>query len=109
MKQGRRTVLFDTDEHIRHDARREDFDGLRAAFLKEQGTVTAGNASGINDAAAALVLASEAAVQKHGLAPLARLVSYAHAGVEPAYMGSSRCRPRGRRWRGRGSASATSR
>ena len=87
VKQGRKTVRFETDEHIRHDARREEFDGLRTVFVKEHGTVTAGNASGINDAAAALVLASEDAVRRHGLAPLARLVGYAHAGVEPAYMG----------------------
>jgi acetyl-CoA C-acetyltransferase len=87
VKAGRKTVTFNADEHIRHDAKREDFAGLRPAFQKENGTVTAGNASSLNDAAAAVVLASEDAVQKHGLKPLARLVSYAHAGVEPAYMG----------------------
>ena len=87
IRQGRKTVRFDSDEHIRHDARREEFDGLRTVFVKERGTVTAGNASGINDAAAALVLASGEAVRRHGLTPLARFVAYAHAGVEPAYMG----------------------
>ena len=87
VKAGRKTILFDTDEHIRHGARREDFDGLRPVFQKQDGTVTAGNASGLNDAAAMVVLASEEAVRGHGLTPLARLVSYGHAGVEPDYMG----------------------
>ena len=65
----------------------ETLAGLRPAFKKDGGTVTAGNASGINDGAAATILASEAAVKEHGLKPLARLVSYGHAGVDPAYMG----------------------
>ena len=86
-RHGRKTVTFDSDEHVRHDLRREDLDRLRPAFQPEGGVVTAGNASGINDAAAALVLASGAAVARHGLKPLARLVAYGHAGVEPAYMG----------------------
>ncbi|RXR29317.1 beta-ketothiolase BktB [Sphingobium fluviale] len=77
---------FDTDEFVRKDATAEDFTRLKPVFQKD-GTVTAGNASGINDGAAAAVLASEAAVKAHGLKPLARLVAYGHAGVEPAYMG----------------------
>ncbi|MBB2201931.1 beta-ketothiolase BktB [Gluconacetobacter tumulisoli] len=87
IRAGGRTTLFDRDEHVRHDAVRADFDALRPAFLKDGGTVTAGNASGINDGAAMVVLASEDAVRRLGLAPLARLVAYGHAGVEPSHMG----------------------
>ncbi|PWR21879.1 acetyl-CoA C-acyltransferase family protein [Zavarzinia compransoris] len=79
-------AVFDTDEHFRTDAKAEDFTGLRPVFRKD-GTVTAGNASGINDGAAAVVLAGEDAVKRQGLKPLARLVGYAHAGVEPTLMG----------------------
>ncbi|AIO67191.1 beta-ketothiolase BktB [Burkholderia oklahomensis] len=81
------TVVFDADEHVRHDASPDDFSKLKAVFVKENGTVTAGNASGINDAAAAVVLMERGAAEKRGAKPLARLVSYAHAGVDPAYMG----------------------
>ena len=77
---------FRTDEHVRPQISRGDLAGLRPAF-KPDGTVTAGNASGINDGAASVVLATDEAVRRHGLRPLARLVSYAHAGVEPLYMG----------------------
>jgi len=77
---------FTTDEHVRRDAKLEDMAKLRPAFKKE-GTVTAGNASGINDAAAAVVLMEAKAAQKAGAKPLARLVAYAHAGVEPQVMG----------------------
>ena len=80
------TVLFDTDEHVKPDTTMETLGKMRAAFKKD-GLVTAGNASGINDGAAAVVLASGAAVKSAGLKPLARLVSYAHAGVEPTLMG----------------------
>ncbi|HEX7908162.1 MAG TPA: beta-ketothiolase BktB [Paraburkholderia sp.] len=82
-----REVVFDTDEHLRSDATLEDFTKLKPVFTKENGTVTAGNASGINDAAAAVLLMSREAVDQRGLTPMARLVSYAHAGVEPLYMG----------------------
>jgi len=82
-----KTVVFDTDEHVRADVSAEELAGLRTIFQKEDGTVTAGNASGVNDGAAACVLASADAVARHGLRPMARLVSYAHAGVDPAYMG----------------------
>ena len=81
------TRRFEEDEYVRRDATLADFETLRPVFRKTEGTVTAGNASGINDGAAAVVLASEEAVREHGLTPLARLVSYGHAGVEPAYMG----------------------
>lgn len=80
-------VQFATDEYVRQDAKIDDFAKLKAVFRREGGTVTAGNASGINDAAAAVILASGDAVRAHGLTPLARLVSYGHAGVDPAYMG----------------------
>lgn len=80
-------VVFDTDEHFRAGASLEDFAKLKPVFQKENGTVTAGNASGINDAAAAVVLAEASAAKARGLKPLARLVAYAHAGVEPEYMG----------------------
>ncbi|AHI63996.1 beta-ketothiolase BktB [Burkholderia thailandensis] len=81
------TVVFDADEHVRHDASLDDFTKLKPVFVKENGTVTAGNASGINDAAAAVVLMERGVAEKRGAKPLARLVSYAHAGVDPAYMG----------------------
>jgi acetyl-CoA C-acetyltransferase len=80
------TVVFDTDEHVRGDVTMEQLAKMRPAF-KPDGSVTAGNASGLNDGAAALVLATEAAVKAHGLKPLARLVSHGHAGVDPKIMG----------------------
>ena len=84
-KRGSITVV-DTDEHIRPGVSLEDMAKLKPAFAKD-GTVTAGNASGINDAAAAVVLASESFVTSSGLTPLGKLVGYAHAGVEPRIMG----------------------
>jgi acetyl-CoA C-acetyltransferase len=84
-KRGKTTIV-DTDEHVRAGVSLEDMAKLRPAFAKD-GTVTAGNASGINDAAAATVLASESFVNDNGLSPLGRLVGYAHAGVEPRIMG----------------------
>ena len=80
------TISFVTDEHIKADTTAESLAKMRPAFKKD-GAVTAGNASGINDAAAAVMLASGEAVKGHGLRPLARLVSYAHTGVEPTIMG----------------------
>ena len=79
-------AMFDTDEHVRHGATMEDLAGLRAVF-KKNGSVTAGNASGINDAAAAVMLASGEAVKRLNLTPLARIVAAGHAGVDPRYMG----------------------
>lgn len=87
LKSKRGPSEFSVDEHVRPDVSLEDLASLRPIFRNEGGTVTAGNASGINDGAAAVVLASGDAVRKHKLTPLARLVAYAHAGVEPAYMG----------------------
>ena len=80
------TISFVTDEHIKADTTVETLAKMRPAFKKD-GAVTAGNASGINDAAAAVALASGEAVKAHGLKPMARLVSYAHTGVEPTIMG----------------------
>ncbi|MGE5339442.1 MAG: beta-ketothiolase BktB [Gemmatimonadota bacterium] len=81
------TAMFDTDEHFRADATLEDMAKLKPVFVKENGTVTAGNASGINDGAGAVVLMERSVADKRGLKPLARLVAYGHAGVDPKYMG----------------------
>lgn len=78
---------FATDEHVRAETTLADLQKLTPVFKKEQGTVTAGNASGINDGAAALVLASDKALSGLAQKPLARLVAYGHAGVDPAVMG----------------------
>ena len=80
------TVTVDTDEHIRPGVTTEDLARLRPSFAKD-GTVTPGNASGINDAAAAVVIASGSFAAERGLSPLGRLVAYSHAGVEPRIMG----------------------
>jgi len=77
---------FTTDEHVRKDVKAEDMAKLKTVFKKD-GTVTAGNASGINDAGAAVVLMEAGTARKNNLKPLARLVAYAHAGVEPHVMG----------------------
>jgi acetyl-CoA C-acetyltransferase len=82
----RGTVRVDTDEHLRPGVTVDDLAKLRPAFARD-GTVTAGNASGVNDAAAAVVLADAAAAERAGLRPLGRLVAYGHAGVEPRIMG----------------------
>ena len=87
LKSRKGDVHYATDEHFRPGATMEDLGKLKPVFLKENGTVTAGNASGINDAAAAVVLMEAATAKARGLAPLARLVAYAHAGVDPKYMG----------------------
>jgi acetyl-CoA C-acetyltransferase len=79
-------TVFDTDEHVRANASLADFEKLKTVFQKD-GTVTAGNASGINDGAAAVVLMERATAEKRGLKPMARLVSYGHAGVDPKIMG----------------------
>jgi acetyl-CoA C-acetyltransferase len=87
LKSKKGPVTFDTDEHVRADASVENMAKLKAVFAKENGTVTAGNASGINDAAAAVVLMERSVAAKKGLKPLARLVSYGHAGIDPKIMG----------------------
>ncbi len=80
-------VVFDTDEHVRRDVTLENLSTLKPVFVKEQGTVTAGNASGINDGAAALVLMNAESLKAHNATPMARLVAYGHAGVDPRLMG----------------------
>ena len=87
IKVRRQAVQFDTDEHVRADASIEGMAKLRPAFKREGGSVTAGNASGLNDAAAAMILMEREAAQSRGLEPMARLVDYAFAGVDPRYMG----------------------
>ena len=79
-------VIVDTDEHPRPDTTLEQLSKLKAPF-REGGSVTAGNASGVNDGAAALIIASEAAARKYGLTPIARILGGATAGVEPRIMG----------------------
>ena len=86
IKVKRDTVAFDTDEHIRGDVSVESLAKLRPAFDKE-GSVTAGNASGLNDAAAAVVLMAKDVAEAKGLKPMARLVDYAFAGCDPKFMG----------------------
>jgi acetyl-CoA C-acetyltransferase len=86
LKTRKGTTVFDKDEHPRADASLEGMAKLRAVFKKD-GSITAGNASGINDAAAAVVLMEKSAAANKGLKPMARLVSYALAGVDPKYMG----------------------
>lgn len=86
LKSRRGETVFDTDEHVRPDAKPEDMTKLRPVFRKD-GTVTAGNASGINDGAAAVVLMDGDTLSKRGAKPLGRLVAYAHAGVDPKIMG----------------------
>lgn len=87
LKSRKGEVAFEKDEHFRPGAKLEDFQKMKPVFVKENGTVTAANASGINDAAAAVVLMEAAAAQARGAKPMARLVGYALAGVEPKIMG----------------------
>lgn len=86
VKEKKSEKIFDTDEHPRFDTTLETLAKLRPAFKKD-GTVTAGNASGINDGASAAVLASEDAVKKYGLKPLAEIIAFAQHGVDPSIMG----------------------
>jgi acetyl-CoA C-acetyltransferase len=87
VKVKRDTVDFTKDEHIRHDASAETMGALRPVFKKDGGTVTAGNASGMNDAAAALVLMSDERARELGAPVRARIAAYAACGVDPRYMG----------------------
>jgi acetyl-CoA C-acetyltransferase len=86
VKVKRQEVAFDTDEHLKPSTTLDGLAGLRPAFQKD-GSVTAGNASGINDGAAAIVMARASAAEKAGLKPRARVLGYAHAGVRPEVMG----------------------
>jgi len=87
LKSRKGEVAYHTDEHFRPNCSAEELAKLKPVFLKENGTVTAGNASGINDAAAAVVLMDAATAKARGLAPMGRLVSYAHTGLDPKIMG----------------------
>ncbi len=80
-------IVFDTDEYIRAGATIDGVSGLKPAFKRDGGSVTAANASGINDGAAALIVMSEKEADKRGLTPLARIASWAHCGVDPSIMG----------------------
>ncbi|MCG9579781.1 acetyl-CoA C-acetyltransferase [Vibrio tubiashii] len=86
VKKRRETIVFDTDEYPKPEATLSGLAKLRPAFDRE-GTVTAGNASGINDGASAVIVASESAVKQYGLTPLAEIVSYAQSGLAPEVMG----------------------
>ncbi len=86
IKTRKGVVSFDADEHVRGETTAESLGALRPAFKKD-GTVTAGNASGINDGAAALVLATQKGLDAKGLKPMARILGWGHAGVDPSRMG----------------------
>jgi acetyl-CoA C-acetyltransferase len=86
IKSKKGPVMFDTDEHVRGDATVEGMAKLKTVFQKD-GTVTAGNASGLNDGAGAVLLMERGAAEKAGMKPMARLVAYANTGVEPTIMG----------------------
>jgi acetyl-CoA C-acetyltransferase len=86
IKTRKGTVVFDTDEHVRADASLESMAKLRPVFKKD-GSVTAGNASGMNDAGAAVVLMEAEAAKSSGRKPIGRLVAYGHSGVDPKIMG----------------------
>ncbi len=86
VKTRKGVTIFDTDEHPRADTNAATLAGMKPAFKKD-GTVTAANASGINDGAAAVVLATGSEVEKRGLKPMAKIIAWGHAGVEPEYMG----------------------
>ena len=101
-------VIVDKDEEIRPDTTPEALAKLRPSFLKENGTVTAGNSSGINDGAAAVVLMHEATAELYKAKPLARIVSWATTGLDPAIMGVGPFQRRDSRWRGRNGKSKTS-
>ena len=87
LKSRKGDVSWATDEHFRAGCKPEDMSKLKPVFIKENGTVTAGNASGINDAAAAVVLMEAGTAKARGAQPLARLVGYAHTGLDPKIMG----------------------
>ena len=88
LKTRKGEVVVDQDEYIKEGVTVENLAKLRPAFDRNEGTVTAGNASGINDGAAAVVLMSAAEAEKRGIAPMARIVSWGHAGLDPSIMGT---------------------
>ncbi len=87
VKKKKETIVFDTDEHVKPNTTLEVLAKLRPAFKKDGGTVTAGNASGINDAGAAMIIASEDFVKAHGLKPLAKIRAWGSVGCDPSIMG----------------------
>ena len=87
IKTRKAEIVFEDDEYVRDGATIDAISGLRPAFVRDGGTVTAANASGLNDGAAALVLMSEAMAESQGIEPLAHIASAAHCGVDPAIMG----------------------
>lgn len=87
VKQKKKTVVFDTDEHVRPQTTLEVLAKLRPAFKKDGGTVTAGNASGINDAGSAMIIASEDYVKANGMKPLAKIRAFGSVGCDPSIMG----------------------
>lgn len=87
IKTRRGSDMFAVDEHVRKNATYDQLESMKPVFIKDTGTVTPGNASGINDGASAIVLAGEKTISSMNLVPLARLVGYSHAGVDPDYMG----------------------
>ena len=87
VKKKKETVIFDTDEHVKPNTTLEILGKLRPAFKKDGGTVTAGNASGINDAGAAMIIASEEFVKANGLKPLAKVRAWGSVGCDPSIMG----------------------
>jgi len=87
IKSRKGEIVFDTDEHVRRDVTADSLATLKPVFQKENGTVTAGNASGLNDGAGALVLMNASVLNKRGVKLLVRLVAYAHSGVDPDIMG----------------------
>jgi acetyl-CoA C-acetyltransferase len=87
LKSKKGVTMFETDEHVRADTSAESLAKMKAVFQKDNGTVTAGNASGINDAAAAVVLMEKSTAEKKGVKPMARMVGYSHSGVDPKVMG----------------------
>jgi acetyl-CoA C-acetyltransferase len=86
VRKGSKEFVFDTDEHAKPQTTADALAGLRPTFKKD-GTVTPGNASGINDAASIVMLMSEAELKRRGTAPMGRIVGYAHSGVDPSIMG----------------------
>ena len=87
IKKDEKIYTFDSDEHPRNDLKLETLENLKTVFKEENGTVTAGNSSGLNDGAAALVLMSRKEVEIKSIEPLAKIVSWATCGVEPSLMG----------------------
>ena len=94
LKSRKGDIVFDTDEHVRRDVTADSLAGLKPVFQKENGTVTAGNASGLNDGAGAVILMNASVAAKRGVKPLARLVATPMPASIPTSWASAPCRPR---------------